>query len=61
MTGSGSLRAVGGRHELRMERQLNHPREKVWRAVTDVFGPRHQHSNPHLERPGGYTMEPCVA
>ncbi|GAA0700770.1 hypothetical protein GCM10010193_64410 [Kitasatospora atroaurantiaca] len=35
MTGIGSLEQAGDRWHLRFIRELSHPREKVWRAVTE--------------------------
>jgi uncharacterized protein YndB with AHSA1/START domain len=32
---NGTLRHEGNRHTLRFERNLDHPPEKVWRAITD--------------------------
>lgn len=45
-----TLSAAGGRSVLRMERRLAHPREKVWRAITDPA---------HLEQwfPSAVSME----
>src|SRR3954469_24938928 len=34
----GELLEVGGRYELRFERLLDHPVERVWRAVTEPAG-----------------------
>ncbi len=31
----GTLRVDDGEWSLRFERRLEHPREKVWRAITD--------------------------
>lgn len=38
---NGTLRRVGDRYELRFERRLRHPPEKVWRAITDNAELRH--------------------
>ncbi len=33
--GDGTLERQGGRHTLRFQRQLSHPPERVWRALTE--------------------------
>jgi uncharacterized protein YndB with AHSA1/START domain len=38
---NGTLRRVGDKYELRFERRLRHPPEKVWRAITDNAELRH--------------------
>jgi uncharacterized protein YndB with AHSA1/START domain len=38
---NGTLRRVGDQYELRFERRLRHPPEKVWRAITDNAELRH--------------------
>ncbi len=35
MDDKGTLQYDSGKHSLRFERLLAHPREKVWRALTD--------------------------
>lgn len=38
---TGSLHTIDGRSVLRFERRLHHPREKVWRALTDPAQLKH--------------------
>lgn len=38
---NGTLETVDDRHTLRFERHLDHPVERVWRAITDPDELRH--------------------